>query len=113
MACSILGVVLGGVITIFVSLAFYKLAARDLKRDAQELRDETKKLNHLMNLGLRAIESGRKPEFKRDQSGEIIAMIVHFGGIAAARTETSAATLQVDDLVEGTPCAQYDERTEG
>jgi hypothetical protein len=112
MTCSILSVVLGGVITIIVSFAFYVLAARDLKRAAQELRNETKKLIHLMNLDLRVNERDGKADFRRDESGEIVGEHLHFKTNVAARSQTSPPNLQVDDLVEVSDPSDHDRRRE-
>jgi len=60
-----LSIVIGGVITLFVSLMFYVPSAISLKRESARLRDHT-------TLILRGLEEAGLVEYNRDDQGEII-----------------------------------------
>jgi hypothetical protein len=71
---SLAGLILGGVITFFVSRHYYIQATKDLK-------DETTKLRKYSELMLRGMESAGWVEYNRDSEGNPIGIIfIESGG---------------------------------
>jgi hypothetical protein len=81
-------VLLGGVITVVVSWAFYVRAARGLEQEAEKLR-------HLQKMLLRGLHNSEMVEITWDEHGEPVGMVVKGSGAIAARGDLSAsATVQ-------------------
>ena len=78
------GILIGGVITLLVSLVFYVPAARSLKRETARLRRHT-------TLILRGLEEAGLVEYHRDERGDIV-------GISFKRPVSD--TISVADNVE-------------
>jgi hypothetical protein len=67
---TLIGAVIGGVISLLVSLAFYVPAARSLEREAARLYDRT-------TLILRALEEAGLVKLTRDERGDIVGIEIN------------------------------------
>lgn len=78
--------ILGALITVLVSIFFYIQSGRELKREAEALRLDAKKLRELQELTIYALTNpGAKMEPRRDEAGKIVGLIVSATGHAGAR----------------------------
>jgi hypothetical protein len=85
---TIVGVIVGGLITWLVSRYFYK-------RAGDELRIEADRIRKLSNLICRALEQAELAEFKSDKDGGISSLYVNLKAVGGGKSGGSA-TLTVD-----------------
>lgn len=86
--CQIIGVVIGGIITLLVSIYFYRRASIDLKNEAN-------KLLKSVRLILRALEEGKIVEWTKDKNGEPIGVTLKISVADGIKVESDvSATLQ-------------------
>lgn len=67
---ALVGVIVGAIITWFVSRWYYEKSGKDLQKEAESLR----KLNILM---IRALEDAGFASFRRDNNGDPFALIIN------------------------------------
>ena len=85
----VVGVVVGGVITLLCSWLFYLKAAKGLKSETAELR-------RLIALVLRSMEEAGLAELNRDESGTMIGLILKGRGSLKGRASASARATVVE-----------------
>lgn len=74
----------GGALTVGAAWFFYWLASRDLVR-------ETSLLNKKITLILRGLEEAELVKWNRDESGEIIGMVLHLKGTLEGTSSMSGS----------------------
>ena len=85
----VVGVVVGGVITLLCSWLFYLKAAKGLKSEAAEVR-------RLTTLVLRGMEEAGLAELNQDKSGKITGLVLKDGASLKGRGSASARATVVE-----------------
>jgi len=88
MIIGIVGIIIGAVITWFISYHYYKRASDELLKEANELR----KLNVLI---LRALENAGLAKLNRDENGNCIGLQITFSSKMRGESETSSPNLDL------------------
>ena len=70
---TLVGVIIGGIITWYVSKKYYK-------RASQEMKEESDKLIKKINLILRSMEEAGLIEYTRDEQGNIKGLVIKLSG---------------------------------
>lgn len=89
---TLVGMLIGGVITWLVSYCYYEKAGDDLKT-------ETKKLRKLNTFMLNVMERNKWGKFNRDEWGEIVGEFVPLSGSVSGRSDLKA-TLTVTEKTD-------------
>jgi hypothetical protein len=78
------GIVIGGLITVLVSLVFYVPSARGLRRESERLRRRT-------DLIMRGLEDAGLVEYRRDENGEVEGVVVKGSALMSGSGSLGAA----------------------
>jgi hypothetical protein len=67
---TLVGILVGGLITFVVSRHYYQRASQDLQTEAEDLRQETREARHYVNALITYLESAGLINVTRDQDGK-------------------------------------------
>jgi hypothetical protein len=83
---SVAGIVIGGLITWYVSLVYYRRAGAELREEAAQLRSENAELRRLTDLILDGLHHGHVIDLKRDPAGRPQGINITITPLGAAPT---------------------------
>jgi hypothetical protein len=91
------GIIIGGLITVLVSLIFYVPSAGGLRRESERLR-------HRTDLIMRGLEDAGLVEYRRDENGEVEGLVVKAQALMSGSGSMGAP------LGDGEPPAEDEDR---
>ena len=100
---TVVGLVLGAVANWYFARRYYIRSSEGLREEAAELKGETQRVRRLVNTLSRAMEESGLIDVNRDESGEMVGIVVRLGGSVhgTAKLEgnlTSSGTLTTKAL---------------